>query len=114
MLPDGVGNYLGEIRRVLKPGGRCLITWFLLNAESGALIRESASSLEFTHPIGDCLTTNPETPEEAICYRLEHVIALYQRVGLQLEPPIRYGSWCGRKDYLSYQDICIGRKPAPG
>lgn len=114
MLPDEVANYLGEIRRVLKPGGRCLITWFLLNPESEGLIRAGVSSLEFTHPIGDCMTTNPETPEEAICYRLESVIALYERIGLQLESPIRYGSWCGRKHFLSYQDICIGRKPAPG
>lgn len=114
MLPDEVENYLREIQRVLKPGGRSLITWFLLNPESEALIREGASSLDFVHALGECLTTNPETPEEAICYRQSHVIELYERAGLEIEPPIRYGSWCGRKRYLSYQDLCVARKQAPG
>lgn len=34
MLPPDMEHYLDEIVRVLKPTGRCLITMFLLNAES--------------------------------------------------------------------------------
>ena len=30
MLPEDVEHYLDELARVLKPGGRTLITWFLL------------------------------------------------------------------------------------
>ena len=49
MLPNEIRNYLREIRRVLKPTGRCLITWFLLNQESEALIEAGKSSLDFRH-----------------------------------------------------------------
>lgn len=34
MLPAEVLNYLGEIRRVLKPGGRCYATFFLFDHET--------------------------------------------------------------------------------
>ena len=34
MRPPEMRHYLGEIRRVLRPGGRCLMTFFLLNEES--------------------------------------------------------------------------------
>ena len=34
MFAGDVENYLSEISRVLKPGGKCLITWFLLDEVS--------------------------------------------------------------------------------
>ena len=40
MLPADVRHYLQEIVRVLKPGGQSLITFFLLNEESLALMKE--------------------------------------------------------------------------
>lgn len=39
-----VENYLGELARVLRPGGRCLATYFLMNAESERLLGGTASS----------------------------------------------------------------------
>ena len=39
MLPDDVAHYLDEIGRVMKPGGRSMITWFLLNDEVERLAR---------------------------------------------------------------------------
>ena len=38
MLSADMENYLKQIARVLKPGGRCLITYFLLNPESAKLM----------------------------------------------------------------------------
>ena len=35
---------------------------------------------------------------------------LYKQVDLTIEKPIYYGSWSGREDFLSYQDIIIARK----
>lgn len=47
MLPQDMENYLSEISRILRSGGRCLITFFLLNAESLKLIEMGASDLDF-------------------------------------------------------------------
>lgn len=47
MLPGGVENYLSEISRVLKPGGKCLITYFLLNEISEQLLQENKAVFSF-------------------------------------------------------------------
>jgi SAM-dependent methyltransferase len=112
MVPAEVANYLAEIRRVLKPGGRCLITWFLLNGESRRLLREGRSALDLRFPIGNCLAADPSVPEKAIGYPEDQVGDLYARAGLVLVRPVYYGAWCGRTTYLSGQDVCIARKPA--
>jgi len=44
MFTPDMENYLKEISRVLKPGGRCFITYFLLNNESEKLIKTGKSS----------------------------------------------------------------------
>ena len=111
LLPEEVENYLAEIARVLKPGGRCFGTWFLLNTESEAMIRDGKSTLDFRFSLGDCLTTNAEIPEQAIAFRQTHVADLHRRHGLDLDYAVHPGSWCGRTvGVVSYQDICVARK----
>jgi SAM-dependent methyltransferase len=114
MRPPEVAHYLAEIGRVLAPGGRCLVTWFLLNEESRRLIAADRAELAFRYEVDGCLTTNEAVPEEAIAHPQEMVQAMYASAGLSLEP-IRYGGWCGRTTFLSYQDICLaGKAHAPG
>ena len=111
MKSEDVENYLAEIERVLKPEGRCFITWFLLNAESRKLMREGRSAIDFKFAFGNLLTTNPEVPEEAIAYDEAYVTSLYGKAGLTLITPIYFGSWCNRENsFASYQDICIAYK----
>ncbi len=111
MLTADMLRYLPETVRVLKPGGRTLITYFLLNEESRRLQDAGKSSLAFTCRVGGCHSTNREAPEAAVAYEESLVRALYQKHGLEVEEPIRYGSWCGRTDFLSYQDIVVAGRP---
>ncbi len=111
MLPGGVENYTSEISRVLKPGGRCLITYFLLNEESLGLIEEGASDWEFRHARGKwCRVVDPDQPERAVAYDERFVHRLYRRHGLNLTKPVAYGSWCGRGEFLGYQDIVVAAR----
>lgn len=110
MLPSDVENYLREISRVLKLGGKCLITFFLLNEESIVLVRSGRSSLDFKYEIEGCLTTNETTPESAIAYDEEFIKRLFDRLGLAIVQPINYGSWCERPKFLTYQDLIIAKK----
>lgn len=110
MLPPDVENYIGEIARVLKVGGKCMITFFLLNEESTNLIHSGNSALDFRYKIGDCLTTDKNTPEDAIAYDEELVKGLFDKHGLGIARPIYYGSWCNREKFFTYQDLIVAEK----
>jgi SAM-dependent methyltransferase len=108
-----VRHYLDEVARVLRPGGRCLITFFLLNDESRPALAAGASDFTFRYGEGIVRFDHPTKPEAAVAYEEDAVRAWFDAVGLSTEEPIRYGSWCRRPSSLSYQDILVASKP-PG
>lgn len=110
MFPPDMMNYLGEISRVLKLGGTCFITFFLLNEESQGLIEQGLSTQNFVFQIDGCVTTTPGNPEAAIAFSEPYVREAFDRYGLSVTDAVRYGSWCGRAKSLSYQDIVVATK----
>jgi SAM-dependent methyltransferase len=114
MLPADLENYVSEISRVLGEKGTALITCFLLNEESIPLVNAGRTSQPFRFMVGDgdfCFTTDSQTPEAAVSYREEYMQSVFEHFGLTIDL-VRYGNWCDRQDFLSYQDILIVRKRA--
>lgn len=109
MLPDDLRNYLLEIHRVLRKGGRCLITYFLLNEESLHLMGGGKGILNFKYENDKYRTMSSEVPELAIAFDEGWVTDLYRKIGLKIIR-IDYGLWCGRQNYLSWQDNILGVK----
>jgi SAM-dependent methyltransferase len=107
LLLDTVAHYVQEARRVLKPTGCCLATAFLLNDESTKLISEGQSSISLIHHLGDCRVADPKFPESTVGIPELLFAKCCQAANMTIRSPIRYGSWCGRKAYVSYQDILI-------
>jgi SAM-dependent methyltransferase len=111
MFSSDVNHYVTEISRVMKEGARCLISCFLLNQEADALIGEGRSTQRLIYPLDEnSFTKDKDTPESAIGYREEYFTRICTDHGLQLDGEIHYGSWCGREQFMSYQDIVIVRK----
>jgi len=106
MLPDDVENYLSEVSRVLVAGGRCLITYFLLNTESLQFIEVGKSALNFKHPFAKYRVVSLRNPEKAIALDEEWIRDVYGKVGLDI---VRtdYGSWCKRNAHLTFQDMIL-------
>jgi ubiquinone/menaquinone biosynthesis C-methylase UbiE len=104
MFPQDVDHYIREISRVLKPGGRGWITFFLLNQESLAAITEKRSTLNLIHEVEQgSRADNPDRFETAVAHSEELVLKMFSLHGIHPEVA-EYGSWCGRQaDY--YQDI---------
>jgi ubiquinone/menaquinone biosynthesis C-methylase UbiE len=110
MLPLDVEHYLSEISRVMKSGGRCLITFFLLNEESRRLVEAGLSTQQFLWEIDGFYTIDRRTPEKAVAFDERYIWSLFQGNLFELDDAVMYGSWCGRAQYLSYQDIVLATK----
>jgi ubiquinone/menaquinone biosynthesis C-methylase UbiE len=113
MLPADAENYLSEVCRVLTKGGRCLISYFLLNEESLRLIESAESTLDLKYVFDDYRTISREVPEEAIALAESLIRGMYSKLGLKIMR-LDYGSWCGRANYLSYQDLILAVKEQSG
>ena len=110
MLRADVEHYVGEIVRVMKPKARCLITFFLLTNDSRVLIEQGQSTLTFPYIIKDTAVRYANAPEGAVAFPERDVRDLLTNRGLIIDEPIRFGSWCGRESYLSYQDIVLAHR----
>jgi SAM-dependent methyltransferase len=104
MLPRDMENYLYEINRVLKIGGRCLTSLFLLNEESDALLRAGKGLLQFPYRCG-IYRYGAGIKEGRIAYEETFVRALSRRYGLRIHEPVGYGSWCGREQRTEGPDV---------
>jgi SAM-dependent methyltransferase len=109
MLPSDLENYMSEISRVLKKGGSCLITYFLLNESSIDLIQKGKSDFKLKYTYENCKIESQEDPEYVIAYNEEEIRDIYKKNNLAFKS-VYYGNWSGRQDYLDYQDIVIGKK----
>lgn len=109
-----VDNYLGEVSRVLRPGGRLLSTFFVLNEDSRAAMATARSPMSFEHERDGYWLVDPALPELAIAYEEERVRELHRRHGLEVAEPLHYGSWSGGADGGNYQDVIVATRPASG
>jgi SAM-dependent methyltransferase len=116
LLPPDMANYFREISRVLTVGGRCMITFFLLNEESLPALETGKSTLSFDRAFKQYRVHSRQTPEGNVAYNEDYVLRLYEANGLEIEPPLLHGVWSGRTDsgFGGYQDIIIAHKPQAG
>lgn len=107
MLPNDLSRYLAEIARVLKPGGRTVISGYLLNDRKRALVSAERSAATFSHAGPGYWAEYAELPEAAIAYDEDWMLALYDRCGLTVIESID-GVWVTTK--AQGQDILIATK----
>jgi ubiquinone/menaquinone biosynthesis C-methylase UbiE len=111
LLPADMENYLQETARVLKKGGKCLITFFLIADRSAGLPKVAKYNFNFDHDYGSFLTSDPNVPEKAICYDEKFVLDRLERNRLRLIEPVRYGVWRHRfTRFPNCQDMIVVSK----
>ena len=112
MLPQDLENYLSEISRVLKPGGRCLISYFLLTPQTQSRIDQKLSKMDFKDTGKGYSIIDEAVPENAVAYPEKYILDLYQKNHVEVTAPIIRGDWSGIATHQSegLQDLVIGKK----
>jgi SAM-dependent methyltransferase len=110
MLNAGISKYISEIARVLKPGGRCLSSYFLLNPDSLYWMESGRAVINLPHVVGGNRVRNEEMPSDAVgvdeAWVREHFLKAQLRV-----TEVTYGHWCGGRDLIgALQDVIIAIK----
>lgn len=110
LLVEEVAHYLGELARVLRPGGKCVVSFYLLNADSLAGIAAGTSFLPFRHELAGSRVVDLCNPALAIAHPEEVVKDMYAKNGLRIEEPIHRGRWWA--GIAHQQEVVTALKPA--
>lgn len=117
MLPADVAAYLHEIARVLRPGGVCQITYFLMDEERREAVRAGRVILprqRFAYDYGAFSSSRlVRRVEAAIAYDRAQCEERYRDAGLVVEEIVA-GAWFRPEttEDAPSQDYVFARKPA--
>jgi SAM-dependent methyltransferase len=115
MLPAAAANYFRESARVLKVGGRCVFSFFLLDSYRPGQARSAAfarPAFNFDHPYqdygDDFMIGVPDNPEEMTAYSLRLIQRFASEAGLSLAREPVPGFWSGSSaTWVSSQDLVV-------
>lgn len=112
MFWKDVGRYLDECQRVLRPGGRCFHSCFMLDDEARRLIQNGKTMRTIIHPVDEVsFTDTPEAPEVCIGFAEPFVREQVAKRGFAVRHKIP-GWWSGRAAPWE-QDVLVLEKQPP-
>lgn len=109
MMPAEVENYINETARVLKPGAKSLMSFFIVNCESEDMMIKQPTHMNFPINKGFYRLHSAQVDTANVAYDEEWLLEKLENAGLKMET-IKYGQWCGRVNYFDYQDLIICSK----
>ncbi len=107
MMPQDVNNYLGEIKRVLKPGGKCFATFFSYNNADSL----TNAGLKFEYDYGYYKLYDNKVKEANIAFEEKYLTEIIQQNNLIITKAID-GWWKNQLDKKNsdFQDIIVIKK----
>ena len=106
MMPDDVDNYLGQISRVMRQGGKCLMTFFLVNDDLLKKMDCGETNFVFKHSYGDYLLMDKNVKEANIAYKETFLQKLFDKYELKKEA-VYYGQWSNSVNFVNFQDVVV-------
>lgn len=111
LLPASAARYAREIARVLKPRGKALLTFFIINEESERQLANGEPLIPFPYRHGSYALQDPGNPEAVIALEEKWARSLLTAGGLSIEA-LSYGGWRGLPGW-TYQDaVLVSKSPS--
>lgn len=113
LLPDELNAYLEGIADRLRPGGKALLTFFILSEEQARLAAAGKSRRSFQPYCEDgrCAVFRRSAPQSAVAYEQHYLKEKFADAGFRTESLKIYpGIWSGSPVGLSVQDIIVAEK----
>jgi SAM-dependent methyltransferase len=107
LLEQEAGHYLDEIARVLRPGGRALLTLFVLDDGSREAMAEELALRHFLQPHEHVAVLRDELPEEAVAYDVGWLRERLVGAGLRPRADVRPGIWRGDGTAPTFHDVLV-------
>lgn len=89
MLPQDVSNYISEISRMLKPGGKCMLSTFLMDQGT------NGEMISFPYKYMEAFTYKEQFPEIAVGYTSSYFVERFKESNLKLDRSPLFGIWRG-------------------
>ena len=106
MMPNDVDNYLNQIARVMRSGGKCLVTFFLVNDDILKKMSCGETNFVFKHSYGDYLLMDKNVKEANIAYEEGFLQKKYDKYGLKKDA-VYYGQWSNSEGFVNFQDVVV-------
>jgi SAM-dependent methyltransferase len=104
LLAPDLAQYVSEVSRVLRPGGRCLASFYLVNDTTRRGVTAGTSAFQFTRQVGESYVHDAAGAEWAVAHDEEAVRTLFTRCGLEIGA-VHRGTWS--TDGTQSQDLVI-------
>lgn len=109
LLASAAERYVGEIARVLRPGGCCLISYLLMDDEARRAVTDGTTVFDFRYQVGPAFSFSVENPTEGVAYPAEYALSVLHAAGLKVVE-VRRGNWRKETSHAVQHDWVAARK----
>lgn len=108
MQPAEVQHYLKEIKRVLKPGGKCLATFFVIDEETITQIEHRPDVMQFEYEYENYYLHDEKVKDANIAFKWNALQQMSSNADLSIKT-FNKGWWRGteRSNSFNFQDVLI-------
>jgi hypothetical protein len=112
MHRQSIINVLRDFSGILKPDGLCVNTWLAIDEFAAYALSCKLADRALPYEVDGFLTYSKENPLVCSAYRLHAIQEIYAAAGHTIVS-ILWGSWSGRGNGLTYQDVVISTPGRP-
>ena len=106
MMPEDVQHYLEQISQVLKDGGRCMATFFIIDEEVRKAMNDKQTTFEFNHAYNGYYLMSANVKEANVAYDENYLYDMIRQSGMQVILKSR-GGWSKGREPLDFQDLLV-------